>query len=72
MPQYEYRRSTSARPQRWTEIDLLNDAGADGWRVVHITTTGIAYLERVIPDPPKAEATEGRGHREPGRRCPSS
>ena len=29
-------------------VDLLNDAGRDGWRLVLILPNGIAYLERQI------------------------
>ena len=64
MPQYEYKTiNLSDTRKRWTEIDLLNEAGADGWRVIHITATGVAYLERMISDPTRAEAPRARATR---------
>ena len=35
-------------PRRTEEIDLLNDAGDEGWELVSITTNGVAYLKRQI------------------------
>jgi hypothetical protein len=31
------------------EIDLLNDAGHEGWELVVITRNKIAYLKRMVP-----------------------
>jgi hypothetical protein len=33
-------------PRGSDELDLLNDAGAEGWELVTITTNNVAYLKR--------------------------
>jgi hypothetical protein len=35
-----------------SDIDLLNDAGEEGWELVTITANGIAYLKRQFGTPP--------------------
>jgi hypothetical protein len=32
------------------ELDLLNHVGAEGWELVRITATNIAYLKRRVED----------------------
>jgi Domain of unknown function (DUF4177) len=51
MPQWEYRAiHLSGLPQD-KKFDVLNDAGADGWELVGITTNNIAYLKREVAKP---------------------
>jgi hypothetical protein len=47
MPQWEYTTVVLSKlPPRTHEIDLLNDAGEEGWDLVIITINGVAYLKR--------------------------
>jgi hypothetical protein len=41
-------------PARTAEIDLLNDAGANGWELICVTCNNIAYLRRCVDDPANA------------------
>jgi len=51
MPQWEYRKiDLNEVPRRTDDIDLLNDAGKDGWEVIDITTNNVAYLKRRLDD----------------------
>jgi hypothetical protein len=59
MLQWEYsKRDLSEVPSKLDDIDLLNDAGRDGWELVGITANNIAYLKRPVagaaaaPEPP--------------------
>ena len=55
MPQWEYRRlDLNDAPRRSDDIDLLNLVGSEGWELVSITSHGVAYVKRQIPDPIKA------------------
>ena len=49
MTEWEYRKLAlnNHRPSG-DEVDLLNDAGMDGWELVGITSNHIAYLKRRI------------------------
>jgi hypothetical protein len=38
------------RGPREDELDLLNRAGADGWELVGISATNIAYLKRLVEE----------------------
>ena len=38
-------------PARRSEIDILDDAGRDGWVLVLITANRIAYLKREAREP---------------------
>jgi hypothetical protein len=50
MPEWQYiTLNLSDLPRKTTELDLLNDAGKDGWELVMITSNNIAYLKRLIP-----------------------
>jgi hypothetical protein len=49
-------------PFRTEPLDLLNNAGKDGWELVAITTNGIAYLKR------QKGAANGAPARAPARR----
>jgi hypothetical protein len=60
MPQWEYRKiNLNDVPRKTEDIDLLNDAGHDGWDLVAITSNSIAYLKRPFEDsasPQEAQA----------------
>jgi hypothetical protein len=50
MPEWEYINiDLNDLPRRTESIDLLNDAGKDGWELVALTSNNIAYLKRKIP-----------------------
>jgi hypothetical protein len=38
-------------PHKAKDIDLLNNAGAEGWEIVTITANLIAYLRRQVKGP---------------------
>jgi hypothetical protein len=47
MPQWEYsKRDLSEVPAKLDDIDLLNEAGREGWELLNITTNNIAYFKR--------------------------
>ena len=49
MPQWEYVTiHLNERPRGTNELDLLNDAGEDGWEPVTITANKVAYLKRQV------------------------
>jgi hypothetical protein len=39
-------------PRETTELDLLNDAGTQGWELVAMTPNNTAYLKREITKKP--------------------
>jgi hypothetical protein len=41
-------------------VDLLSDAGEDGWELVHITANNVAYLKRQIDEPTPAKLVRRR------------
>jgi hypothetical protein len=52
MAEWEYRKiSLSEAPRKGDEIDLLNDAGRDGWELVGISSNSVAYLKRPSGEP---------------------
>jgi hypothetical protein len=52
MPKWEYLViDLSDLPRKTDEIDLLNDAGVNGWELVGITTNNKAYLKRQFAEP---------------------
>lgn len=56
MPQWEYRKiHLNDVPPKTDEIDLLNEAGNDGWEFVGITSNNIAYLKRQVEEAAPAE-----------------
>jgi len=58
VPEWEYSRiNLNEVPRRTDDIDVLNDAGKEGWELVTITTNNIAFLKRQIPEPAKVPAT---------------
>ena len=58
---YEYRKiDLGAVPIKVSDIDVLNDAGKDGWELVAIAANYCAYLRRIRPAPKdRAVRTEG-------------
>jgi len=56
MTRWEYRKIyLSDLPPRSDEIGILNEAGADGWEIIGITGTNIAYLKRQLREPEAAQ-----------------
>jgi hypothetical protein len=52
MSEWEYRKiSLSEAPRRGDDIDLLNDAGKEGWELVGISNNNVAYLKRRQAEP---------------------
>jgi hypothetical protein len=52
MPQWQYRTiHLNDLPRKTDEIDLLNDAGEEGWELVVIAANNVAYLKRQIARP---------------------
>jgi hypothetical protein len=50
MPEWEYATvSLSDLPAKTHPVDVLNDAGVQGWELVAITPNNIACLKRQIP-----------------------
>jgi hypothetical protein len=48
MPQWEYSKiDLSNLPPRTDDVDLLDDAGRDGWELVGIAANNFAYLKRL-------------------------
>ena len=39
-------------PKRMASIDLLNEAGIQGWELINITVTNRAILKLLVPDTP--------------------
>jgi hypothetical protein len=49
MPEWEYRKILlTDLPRRRDDIDLLCDAGLEGWELVAILTNNVAYLKRAV------------------------
>ena len=66
MPSWRYRLIDLANLPRWTrELDLLNEAGKDGWELVIINPNNVAYLRRAVdtqtnaPDDRKGRRKQG-------------
>ena len=52
MTRWEYRKiDLNDAPRKADDIDMLIDAGKDGWELVGVTTNNIAYLKRQLEDP---------------------
>jgi hypothetical protein len=51
MPQWEYRKiNLNDVPRKSDDIDLLTDAGEQGWELIAITPNNIAYMKRSIEE----------------------
>ena len=51
MPRWEYSMiHLSELPRGTDEIDILNDAGEDGWELVSVMANNIAYLKRQVTE----------------------
>jgi hypothetical protein len=66
MPQWQYRTIyLNDVPRGSDEIEVLNDAGGEGWELVGITANKIAYMKRQIVAPtqgsPRRKATTDSG-----------
>jgi len=52
MTRFEYRKmDLNPASAKVSDVDLLNAAGQEGWRVIWITANSHAYLEREIAEP---------------------
>jgi H-NS histone family len=61
VPEWEYLKiDLNQHYPRGDELDLLNEAGADGWELVGINSTNIAYLKRSIGKSHLQEMPNGR------------
>lgn len=59
MPQWEYNKiDLSNVSARSDDVDLLDQAGRDGWELVSITPNNIAYLKRQVPAPTQTASAE--------------
>ena len=68
MTQWEYSKIDLSRINpRSDDIELLNEAGQDGWELLTITANNIAYLKRSVPVAAAQKATTPkRGAARPG------
>lgn len=61
MPRWEYDKiDLNDVPHRTEDIDLLNEAGKNGWELVHIANNKIAHLKRLTPEPESVKAAPQR------------
>jgi hypothetical protein len=72
MRRWEYKKlALNEAPRRGDEIDLLCDAGDDGWELVAVLPNGVAYLKRevdghVVAEEPTREEPVEVAHLEVG------
>jgi hypothetical protein len=60
MPRWEYRAiHLNEIPAGEEDIDVLNDAGKEGWELVGVTTSNIAYLKRQVVSSTRPIARNG-------------
>jgi DNA-binding protein H-NS len=58
---WEYKKIVlSEAPRRGDDIDLLSDAGEEGWELVSVLPNGLAYLKREIDEMDTAEEPIGK------------
>ena len=51
MPHWQYRKiNLNDLPRKIDDIDMLNDAGANGWELLTIIANNFAYLKRQVED----------------------
>jgi hypothetical protein len=49
MPNWDYRKiDLNNVPRKTDDVDLLNDAGYDGWELIAITGNNFAYMKRQL------------------------
>jgi hypothetical protein len=54
---FEYLRiELNNRPIKVSDVDVLNEFGAQGWELVAITVNRFAYLKRKMPNGRKAKS----------------
>ena len=52
MSEWEYQKiALNLLPRKTDDIDLLNDAGEEGWELVAILANNVAYLKREFDEP---------------------
>ena len=52
MPEWEYRKlNLNELPRGRDDVDVLNEAGQEGWELVGITSLNLAFLKRAIDQP---------------------
>ena len=57
---YEYRKiDLGTVPAKLSDIDVLNDAGKDGWELVAIAANYCAYLRRLKPAQKAPQSRDG-------------
>ena len=62
MPAWEYRKiALSELPRKTDDIDVLCEAGEEGWELVAILANNIAYLKRELNEPLPARLENGAG-----------
>ena len=72
MPHWEYRKiNLNDAPRKSDDIDLLMDAGNQGWELISITPNNFAYMKRSIEEP--ASTQEGpQAARSTRRKAPAT
>jgi hypothetical protein len=56
MTQWEYAKvDLNNVPSNKSDLDLLNDAGTDGWELVTVTVSNFAVMKRAVPTAPSAK-----------------
>ena len=72
MSQWEYRKiNLNCLPRRTEDIDVLTDAGKQGWELIVIRPNNMAYLKRSIEAQTSAQETASPA-RTTRRRLPTS
>jgi hypothetical protein len=55
MARWEYSKlDLNDAPRRGDDMDLLDNAGSNGWELVAVTNTGVAYIKRQVLDAAKS------------------
>jgi hypothetical protein len=61
MPRWKYRAiQLNEAHRKDADVDILNDAGAEGWELVGITTNNVAYLKRQVASLTRSSARSRR------------
>jgi hypothetical protein len=64
MSRWEYEKiNLNDVPRKTEDIDLLSDAGKEGWELVGISVNNIAYLKRQPEEKPLAEGSASPARR---------